>query len=219
MLKEKNISPDSTLRSSTLRSSTLRSSTLRSSTLCSSPPWSVRYAAHILKQGGIIAYPTEAVFGLGCLADNTAAIKRLLELKQRPAHKGLILLASDLLQIEAYISPLKQTIREKITASWPGPTTWIVPTPSTTSSLIKGQFNTIAIRISAHPMVRALCRQCQSPIISTSANITGKRMSYSPFDVRLHFKDQLDYILYGALGSSNKPTMIKDALTDKIIRY
>lgn len=184
-----------------------------------SPPWSVRYAAHILKQGGIIAYPTEAVFGLGCRADNTAAIQRLLELKHRPAHKGLILLAADFLQLEAYISPLNQTIVEKIKASWPGPTTWVVPAPASTSTLIKGQFNTIAVRVSAHPIVNSLCRQCQSPIISTSANITGKKMSYSPFDVRLHFKDQLDYILYGELGSSDKPTIIKDALTDKIIRY
>ncbi len=178
----------------------------------------IYHAAQILKQGGLIAYPTEAVFGLGCLPDKLQTIEKLLQLKQRPIEKGLILLASEFSQLEPYLSPFEQTILHKIQSSWPGPTTWILPTPRETSPLIKGHFDTVAVRISAHPIVQELCRQCHSAIISTSANITGKKMSYSTADVQQHFNDQLDYILGGALGDSKKPTIIKDALSDRIIR-
>ena len=178
----------------------------------------IHHAAQILKQGGVIAYPTEAVFGLGCLANNVYAINKLLKLKKRPVNKGLILLAYDFTQFGPYIYPLEKTILKKIQSTWPGPATWIVPAPTQTSSLIRGQYHSVAIRISAHPIVRALCQQCQSPIISTSANITDNKMTYNSTEVYLQFKDQLDYILEGSLGKSNKPTVIKDALNDKIIR-
>ncbi|MCU7837299.1 MAG: threonylcarbamoyl-AMP synthase [gamma proteobacterium symbiont of Taylorina sp.] len=178
----------------------------------------MRHAAHILSQGGIIAYPTEAVFGLGCLADNTQAINRLLKLKHRPVDKGLILLASEFSQFEPYIDSVDDNILRKIQTSWPGSTTWIVPAPAQTSSLIRGQFHSVAVRISAHPVVMALCRQCRSPLISTSANISGQNMTYCTADVRLQFDNQLDYILDAPLGGNDKPSIIKDALTDQIIR-
>ena len=180
--------------------------------------WNIRHAVHVLRRGGLIAYPTEAVFGLGCLPDKTQTIKKLLQLKQRPIEKGLILLAADLSQLAPYITPLEQDVEQKIQSGWPGPTTWVVPTPSRTSPLIRGKFHSIAIRVSAHPIVRELCRQCNSPIISTSANMTGHNMSYSAFDVRLRFKNQLDYILNAPLGDSDKPSVIRDAMSERIIR-
>lgn len=180
--------------------------------------WNIRHAVHVLRRGGLIAYPTEAVFGLGCLPDKTQTIKKLLQLKQRPIEKGLILLAADLSQLTPYISPLEQDVEQKIQSGWPGPTTWVVPTPSRTSPLIRGKFHSIAIRVSAHPIVRELCRQCNSPIISTSANMTGQNMSYSAFDVRLRFKDQLDCILNAPLGDSDKPSVIRDAMSGRVIR-
>ena len=180
--------------------------------------WNIRHAVHVLRRGGLIAYPTEAVFGLGCLPDKTQTIKKLLQLKQRPIEKGLILLAADLSQLAPYITPLEQDVEQKIQSGWPGPTTWVVPTPSRTSPLIRGKFHSIAIRVSAHPIVRELCRQCNSPIISTSANMTGQNMSYSAFDVRLRFKDQLDCILNAPLGDSDKPSVIRDAMSERIIR-
>jgi len=179
---------------------------------------SINHAVHILQQGGIIAYPTEAVFGLGCLANKPQSIEKLLKLKQRPIDKGLILLAAEFSQFEDYIEPLNDSILHKIQSSWPGPTTWVVPARAETSPLIRGKFSSIAIRISAHPIVQALCRQCQSPIISTSANISGQNMTYNTSQVRLQFKEQLDYILEGALGDSHKPSIIKDAISNKIIR-
>lgn len=180
--------------------------------------WKIQHAVKILKQGGLIAYPTEAVYGIGCLADKTETIERLLRLKQRPIEKGLILLAADLTQLDTYIKPLDSGLQSKLMASWPGPTTWIVPARTHTSRLIRGQFDSIAIRISDHPIVQAICQQCSQPLISTSANITGKAMSYTPLEVRLHFSDQLDYILNGPLGDNLTPTTIKDALTDQVLR-
>jgi len=179
---------------------------------------SIRHAAQILTEGGLIAYPTEAVFGLGCLPDRHDTIQKLLTLKKRPKEKGLILLASDLSQLSPYLCPIDPNILKKIKASWPGPTTWILPTPQETSPLIRGNFESIAVRISAHPIVQELCTQCQSPIISTSANISGQPMSYTTQDVKKHFNNDLDYILDGALGDSKKPSIIKDALSDQIIR-
>ena len=180
--------------------------------------WNIRHAVHVLRRGGLIAYPTEAVFGLGCLPDKTQTIKKLLQLKQRPIEKGLILLAADLSQLAPYITPLEQDVEQKIQSGWPGPTTWVVPTPSRTSPLIRGKFHSIAIRVSAHPIVRELCRQCNSPIISTSANMTDQSMSYSAFDVRLRFKNQLDYILNAPLGDGDKPSVIRDAISERVIR-
>ncbi|MCW8932925.1 MAG: L-threonylcarbamoyladenylate synthase [Gammaproteobacteria bacterium] len=185
---------------------------------CNIPDKQIKHVVHILKQGGLIAYPTEAVFGLGCLPDKTKTIERLLKLKQRPKEKGLILIASELSQLEPYLCQIEPDILEKIQSSWPGPTTWILPTPSKTSTLIRGDFDSIAVRISAHPIVRELCSRCQSPIISTSANITGENMSYSAHEVQQHFDDKLDYILDGPLGDSKKPSIIKDAITGKVIR-
>lgn len=179
---------------------------------------SIQYAVDILKQGGVIAYPTEAVFGLGCLAGNIQAIEKLLSLKQRSVNKGLILLAYEFSQFKSYIQPLDDKILKKLQSSWPGPNTWIVPAAEQTSTLIRGQFDSVAIRISAHPIVRALCRQTQSAIISTSANISNQSMTYNASQVREQFKDQLDYILEGAVGSSTKPSIIKDAISDKVLR-
>jgi len=182
------------------------------------PVHKIRHAAYILQHGGIIAYPTEAVYGLGCLPDNLPAIQRLLQLKQRPESKGLILLASEIQQLEPYLADLKPEILDKILNSWPGPTTWVLPAAQHTSPLIRGHFTTVAVRISAHPIVRELCCQCRSAIISTSANISGRQMTYNALDVRLQFHNKLDYILDGALGDSDKPSIIRDALSDQLIR-
>ena len=180
--------------------------------------WSISHAAYILKQGGVIAYPTEAVFGLGCLPNKLDSVQHLLDLKQRPMEKGLILIADNLEQLLPYIASLDSNVLKKIQAPTSVPTTWIVPTPSSTSPLLRGKFQSIAIRITDHPVVKQLCQKIGSPIISTSANITGKHMTYNAFQVRLHFQNQLDYILNASLGQSNKPSVIKDVLTDRVIR-
>lgn len=177
-----------------------------------------RQAAQILAQGGVIAYPTESVIGFGCDPLNEQAITRLLAIKKRPYEKGLILIASELEQLEPYVNFSALTTLETIKASWPGPETWIVPKHEHVSPLISGAHNSIAVRVSAHPDVQALCDAFGGAIISTSANITGKRMYRDILSVRLRFKRQIDYYLPGTVQGLTKPTRIRDALTGATLR-
>ena len=130
-------------------------------------------ALSALRNQGVIAYPTESVFGLGCDPDCDATIQKILDLKQRPAHKGLILIAANIAQLKNYadFSSLTATQLHTIEKNWPGPFTWVVPAQKNLSKLISGDFDSVAVRVSAHPIVQKLCREFGKPIISTSANL------------------------------------------------
>ncbi|MEN8131508.1 MAG: L-threonylcarbamoyladenylate synthase [Pseudomonadota bacterium] len=176
-------------------------------------------AARIIRQGGVIAYPTEAVFGLGCDPKNGTAVRRVLTLKQRPIKKGLVLIAAEFSQFEPFIAPLSEEIREKLLRSWPGPITWLVPARRETSSLICGQYRTLAIRVTAHPAASELCRQAHTAIISTSANLAGQPPCHTADRVKSVFGTSIDFILDAPLGQSRTPTEIRDAISGEIIRH
>lgn len=131
-------------------------------------------AVEVVRNGGILAYPTEAIFGLGCDPRNLSAVQRLLGAKQRPADKGLILLAANINQLSDFVPPLSEEIKERILPGWPGPVTWLLPVYPHISPLVRGNFDKIAVRVSDHPVCQQLCQRLGHPIISTSANITGK---------------------------------------------
>ncbi|WDD99136.1 L-threonylcarbamoyladenylate synthase [Thalassomonas actiniarum] len=172
------------------------------------------------RQGGVIAYPTEAVFGLGCDPDNDAAIQKLLAIKQRPKEKGLILLAGDYAQLQPYLdeSTISAQQKAEILSRWPGAITQIMPAKSTVSSWVKGSFDSIAVRVTEHPDVIDLCRQTGKPIISTSANLTGQPSLCDYQQVVAQFQDKVDFILEGkTLGFSNPSTII-NALSGEILR-
>ena len=169
--------------------------------------------------GGIITYPTEAVWGLGCNPYDTNALARLLEIKRRSPSKGLILIASHFQQLQMFIdSNLSVQLLDKLNASWPGPITWIVPTPGTTSPLLRGIHHSIAVRVTAHPLASALCETLGHALVSTSANINRHPPARSLLKVRLAFGNQLDFYLSGSLGSENRPTEIRDLLSDQVLR-
>lgn len=176
-------------------------------------------AANVIQQGGIIAYPTEGVFGLGCDPLNPAAVARLLALKHRHPCKGIILIAHHWLVFKPFLSPQGfqrwQAIQEKANKE---PCTWVLPTSTSTPVWIRGEHASIAIRVTTHPIAQALCRAAGFPIVSTSANKTGHPPFRDHLSVRLHFKSQLDYILAGKTGSLQKPTPIRDGLTRKLVR-
>lgn len=121
---------------------------------------SLDFCIEQLQQQEVIAYPTEAVFGLGCDPDSENAVMALLALKQRPVDKGLILIAADYAQLEPYIADRELTVlqRERMFASWPGPVTYVVPASPHTPRWLTGRFDSLAIRVSDHPEVQALCR-------------------------------------------------------------
>jgi len=175
-------------------------------------------AARWVKSGGIIAYPTEAVFGLGCAPDDPLAIARLLAIKQRSIDKGLILVAAELQQLEPWIHPLSAPHKARLQRSWPGPNTWLVPAASHCPAWLTGKHSTLAVRVSAHPLVRALCNRLDSALVSTSANISNLRPARSVLDVQLRFSTRIDYILPGPLGNSERPTTIRDLPSGRIIR-
>jgi len=173
----------------------------------------------VLKKQEVIAYPTEAVFGVGCDPDSEMAVNRLLALKQRPVEKGLILIASRFDQLMPYIddSLLTQEQRDAVFARWPGPVTFVFPAKSTTPRWLTGRFDTLAVRVTDHPLVIALCEAFGKPLVSTSANLTGLPPCRSTQEVQLQFGNDFP-VLDGATGGRLNPSEIRDALTGELFR-
>ncbi len=179
----------------------------------------IQRAADLLAAGEVIAYPTEAVWGLGCSPFNEQAVLRLLALKQRDYEKGMILVASDIEQVEDLIKPLTAEQQTRLRDSWPGPRTWLVPDiEHQIPQWVKGQYSSVAIRVSDHPLVQGLCRAFGGPIVSTSANPQGKIPALHQWQVRRYFGDSLAAITPGVVGKNTKPTEIRDLLTGQLIR-
>ena len=179
--------------------------------------WHLKQAARILKSGGVIAYPTEAVYGLGCIPEDFAAIQRILSLKQRPMHMGLILVAADIEQVEPYVNFPTQTIRENVQQSWPGHVTWVLPATTTVPFWISGSHSTVAIRVSTHPQIRELCRNV-GVLVSTSANPSGCPPATTAMRVVNYFGHSLDYILHGQVDTKLQPSEIRDAVSGAVLR-
>ena len=177
-------------------------------------------ATDALNQGGVIAYPTESCFGLGCDPDNEQAVEKILEFKQRPKEKGVILIASDYSQLTRYIDDkaIPQDKRYQVFSHWPGPFTLLLPIKKGVPDFLTGQFDTLAVRVTAHPIARELCRRFGKPIVSTSANLSGQDSAKSAQEVANVFGTQLDYILAGSIGASDKPSTIINPLTQEVFR-
>jgi L-threonylcarbamoyladenylate synthase len=174
-------------------------------------------AARVLCNGGVIAYPTEGCFGLGCDPSNRRAVHRILRLKRRsPAH-GLILIAASLGQLGDWIVGADPAVA-RARATWPGPVTWLLPARARVPWWIRGRHDTIAVRITAHPVARALCRRAGMAIVSTSANRHGLAPALSQVSVRRTFGDRLDMIVPGRTGPGRRPTEIRDGASGALIR-
>jgi L-threonylcarbamoyladenylate synthase len=171
-----------------------------------------------LKQGRIIAYPTEAVYGLGCDPFNQDAVLKLLQLKKRSVDKGVILIASDYLQLEPYLQPINPVLLSHIQSTWPGPHTWIFPIEKTIPSWLTGKHDSMAVRVTDHPIANKICEQFGGPIISTSANLSGQLPARDERTVKLTFGQSIDYIVPGKVGGLAQPTSIHDAVTGEKIR-
>ena len=171
-----------------------------------------------LKAGKIIAYPTEAVFGLGCDPFNEMAVHNLLAVKQRTLAKGLIVIASQWQQVKCWVQTLTKNQLIQLNETWPGPTTWVFPASRQVPPWIMGEHKTIAIRITKHPIANALCELFGQPLISTSANLSGQSPAKTTGEVVQYFSDTIDFVVPGAVGDQERPTVIKDIMTGKIIR-
>ena len=177
-------------------------------------------AAATLHRGGVIAYPTEAVWGLGCDPRDQAATLRLLALKRREAEKGLILIAADEHQLAPFIDmgALDAAQREAVRSSWPGPHTWIVPASAAAPRWVTGTHAGIAVRVSAHPPVIALCNAFGGALVSTSANQAGQPAAHAIGQLDPRLVAGVDAVLEGETGALQRPTGIRDARTGVVLR-
>lgn len=175
-------------------------------------------AVQCLRDGGLIAYPTEAVYGLGCDPENESAVRDLLELKGRPAEAGLILIADSFERFERFIKPLSDMHRDRAMAEWPGPVTWLCPRSEAVPDWLAGNHKTIALRMTAHPECRALCAAFGGAIVSTSANPRESEPATSAAEVDAYFGTAICGTVKGALGSQSRPSEIRDLATGKVVR-
>ena len=193
----------------------------------------IERAAACIKQGGIVAYPTEGVFGLGCDPDNEKALKRLINLKQRSNNKGLIIIAACREQLDSYIAPVGESVEKQLKATWPGPVTWILTasttlsrtepssataSTATTTALLTGNRDTVATRVTLHETAAKLCLTCGHAIVSTSANLSGQESCIDAQSVADCFGDNIDYLLDLPVGNLQHPTPIFDGATGEQLR-
>ena len=178
----------------------------------------ITVAARVLADGGVVAYPTEGVFGLGCRPDDARAITRILRIKRRSWRKGLALIAASLDQIAPLVILPSTSLREDIAASWPGPVTWVLRARPSVSRLITGGRPTVAVRVTAHPLARDLCLKAGSALVSTSANRSACAPLLTGRSVRRLLGAELDYVLHGPLGGLAGPTPIRDGATGAFFR-
>ncbi|MHB0776240.1 L-threonylcarbamoyladenylate synthase [Halomonas sp. WWR20] len=179
---------------------------------------SLNSALVALRAGGIIAYPTEAVWGLGCDPDNDAALAALIRLKARDPAKGLILIAGDIAQLAPWLEGLEAPLYERLQARWPGPYTWLVPDNGRSRPLLRGEHDRLAVRVSDHPWVQRLCAGFGGPLVSTSANTAGQPPAMTAQEVSTVFGDGVAAVVDGPLGGRERPSTIRDLISGEIIR-
>ncbi len=185
-------------------------------------PWLVSDSLHdaleALKTGGVVAFPTESVFSLGCDPFNEAAVNKILQLKQRPTDKGFIMIAADWAQVDHLVQAIPPQALARALATWPGPVTWTFPCTDEVPEWVRGDHDTVAIRISDHHICNDLCIQSGGPIISTSANINGQAPARDERSLNLIFPEGVDCVVAGELGDRATPTPIMDVITGETYR-
>lgn len=181
--------------------------------------WQLNQAVRTIHCGGVIAYPTEAVWGLGCDPWNPDAVNQILELKRRPVAKGLIVVAGSVEQIRFLLDPLPEKQQRVALEYWPGPYTCLLPDLlQQIPQQVRGRHESIAVRVSDHPLVQALCGAAGLPLVSTSANPAGRQPARHSWQVRRYFPNGLDRLVPGQLGGYRQPSRIIDIVSGKQLR-
>lgn len=174
-------------------------------------------AAQVAASGGVIAYPTEAVWGLGCDPRNDAAVERVIALKQRVPEKGMIVISHNW----QALAPALQGIDIKAlqaAAAVMRPTTWLVPNNGYYSAWVTGGRDTLAVRVTRHPVAALLCARAGTPLVSTSANPAALPPARNRCKVLCYFAGQLDAIAPGQIGRAARPSEIRDFASGAILR-
>jgi len=180
-------------------------------------PWALNRFAHAVSQGAVFGYPTDTIWGFGCHPLIASSVARILRIKRRSPDKGLILLSSKIDYCMSYVG-LDSEQLEPVQRATDHPITWLVPASEECPSWIRGTYPTVAIRITNHPLVEFLCARLQAPIVSTSANRSGKSCVRNSVQMRKQFGDELDFIVSGFDTGGNRPSEIKSLLDRTTIR-
>jgi L-threonylcarbamoyladenylate synthase len=178
------------------------------------------YAADLrvhLQRGGLVAYPTESCYGLGCDPRNPRALKRLIRLKGRSAAKGMLLIADHFKRLLPFVHGLSPAARARMQRSWPGPVTWVVPASNPCPSLLTGNRPTIAVRVTAHSGAARLCRGLRMALVSTSANKSGQKPAKTAAECRRIFGARVR-VIDGRIGTRNRPSTLIDLATGTVLR-
>lgn len=183
-----------------------------------SSSYRLRRAADTLLGGGVVCHATEAVWGLAALPGDAAAVARILRLKSRDPAKGLILVADCAQRFAPLIQPLEEPLRQRLLAAWPGAVSWVVPDEHWAPVWVRGQHGSVAIRVSAHPQVAALCASVGSCLVSTSANPAGLAAARCQRDAQRYFGARVDYYLPGATLGRAKPSEIRGLISGEVLR-
>lgn len=180
-------------------------------------PPAARSLTAYLKRGGVIAYPTESCYGLGCDPRNRRAVRRILQLKQRPQHKGLILIAADYRQVARYVLPLDAQAQRRLREQGAQAVTYLLPAMASCPRWLRGAHDTLAVRLTAHPFSRALCRSAGLALVSTSANRSGQRPARTYAECQRLFGKSVR-VLRGRVGKRKRPSTIKAWADGRIAR-
>ncbi|WP_344705158.1 L-threonylcarbamoyladenylate synthase [Halomonas cibimaris] len=175
-------------------------------------------AVRALRDGQVIACPTEAVWGISCDPHSDAAVARLLRLKARDPAKGLIVVAACMDQLAPWLDGLDYALYAPLRASWPGPVTWLVPDNGFAPALVRGDHTSVALRVTDHPGMQALCEAFGGPLVSTSANRAGEPPAMSAADARALFGEALGAVVPGELGEYPRPSQIRDLASGRVLR-
>lgn len=174
-------------------------------------------AARVVESGGVVACPAEAVWGLSCNPFSAPAVMALLELKERPVHKGLIVVAAKTDMFEPVLQGLTSAERARVMISWPGPNTWLVPNHGYFPPWVTGDSSEVAIRVTSAPALIDLSNAVSSPIVSTSANPAGASPARWGFQVVRYFGSELPRSV-GGVDLSAKPSTIRRVSTGEVLR-
>ena len=180
--------------------------------------WRMDHVAKQVNGGAVIAYPTEGVWGLGCSPHSLSAVSRILKLKNRSWDRGLIMVASSIEQLKPFLTGLSDEMRDQLERDWPGPVTYLVPDNGCCPLWIKGTHDSVALRVSSHPVIQDLCQRLNSPLVSTSANPTGRVAAISPLQVRKNFPAGIDAVVPGTVTDRRSVSEIRDLNTGKVLR-
>lgn len=170
-----------------------------------------------LKRGGVIAYPTESCYGFGCDPRNRNAVRHILKLKQRPQRKGLILIASHYHQVARYLLSLTLEEQARLRDDGAQAVTCLMPVKPSCPRWLRGSHDTLAVRLTAHPFARQLCRSAGSALVSTSANFSGQRPAKTYAECLRLFGKKV-WVLPGRVGKRKRPSTIRAWGDDRIVR-